>query len=233
MDVIAKLNAERPLFHGGADNPQTWGSGFDVLRFIRDNVTPDMATLETGCGYSTVTFASVGNDHTTVMFDENEIVGVRNFCDVNLISLDNVKFRCGPSVDVLLTLDQTPLDLVYIDGAHGFPHPCIDWYHTEKRLRIGGRMLIDDVRIPTCRILHDFLMQETRCWKFERYLGDTSVFRKIAVTPNSSDWAPQRSNRAYPDYSFFPPHLRAFYNAQKVAKKIGLAPLLNRLFRRT
>lgn len=127
------------------------------------------------------------------------------------------------------------LDLVYIDGAHGFPHPCIDWMYTETRLRIGGLMLVDDVRIPTCRILHEFLKQESN-WKLSKYIGDTAIYQKTGKSPNSAHWMEQNFNRSYPDYSFLPVSNRlrdgSVMMLKSAVRVIGMEKQVKRLLRR-
>lgn len=203
-DDVRSLVKNRPLFHGQEGALTSWQSQQEVLEFIRSTLKPEMASLETGCGYSTCVFALTGSAHTCVTPDGEEVRRVTAYCREHEIIMDRVRFVVGVSQEALPTLvDEGPLDLVYIDGAHGFPYPCIDWFYTEARLRPGGTLLIDDVRIPTVRILHDFLMAETN-WRLDHYIGDTAVFRKTAEADRTSEWLSQCYNRAYPDFSFLP-----------------------------
>jgi hypothetical protein len=232
-DVIHKLESLRPAFHGTDDDPKNWKSQWEVLSFLEDTLKKGMRSLETGCGYSTVVIASTGSLHTTVTPSADEPTRVRAFCDEIGIDHAGVKFDIGPSCE-LLPKGGEPLDLVYIDGAHGFPHPCIDWMYTEERLRVGGLMLVDDIRIPTCRILHDFLIQE-RNWKLERYINDTSIFTKTADGSNCADWMGQGYNSTYPDFSFLPLPIRIAKNSRHLAERgvaaLGLTAQLKRLLR--
>jgi predicted O-methyltransferase YrrM len=201
---IDELARNRPQFHGPEDSLTSWASQRDVLEFIASSLTAGSASLETGCGYSTVIFAASGARHTTVTPARLETERVAAYCADQGIATDQLSFVIGFSQNVLPGLiDDGPLDLVYIDGAHGFPYPCIDWVYTEGRLKVGGAMMVDDVRIPTCRILHDYLLAETN-WRLERYFRDTAVFRKLAEADRTSDWQGQTFNRSYPDWSFLP-----------------------------
>lgn len=200
--VIQKLRELKPNFHGSEDEPKNWMSQWDVLEYLAKTMGPDKTSLETGCGYSTVIFAASGAKHTTVTPEAAEEGRVRAFCESIGVDTSNLTFAIGPSSAVLPTLDG-PLDLMYIDGAHGFPHPCIDWMYTEDRLNVGGAMLVDDIRIPTCRIVHDFLLKENN-WSFDQFIGDTSIFEKTAQSPNSAEWMKQGFNAKYPDFSFLP-----------------------------
>lgn len=206
--IIEKLQSERPKFHSQGGNPISWQSQAEVLNFIADNSVKGGASLETGCGYSSVVFAAVGWTHTVVTPAQAETDRVTAYCNEHKIDMSQTKFAIGKSEDVLPQLvDAGPLDFVYIDGAHRFPFPCIDWVYTERRLKVGGLMLVDDVQIPTCRMLHDFLVREHN-WSLETFLGDTSVFRKTADANYSTDWSSQSYNKSSPDWSFLPPHRR-------------------------
>lgn len=204
IDPIDGLKRNRPQFHGPESSPTSWASQRDVLKFIQSSLDATSASLETGCGYSTVVFAATRARHTTVTPARLETERVAAYCAEQGISTERLSFAIGFSQVVLPDLaSDGPLDLVYIDGAHGFPYPCIDWVYTEGRLKVGGAMLVDDVRIPTCRILHDYLLAENN-WKLERYFRDTAVFRKLAEPDRTSDWQGQAFNRSYPDWSFLP-----------------------------
>ena len=167
----------------------------------------------------------------TVTPSADEQSRVRAFCDSHGINHGKVNFAIGPSSEMLPTL-KGELDLVYIDGAHGFPHPCVDWMYTEARLAVGGTLLVDDIRIPTCRMLHEFLMEEPN-WTLDRYIGDTSIFTKVAHGKNNADWMHQGINRTYPDYRFLPKTRKlkqeARHLAERVVRATGLAKPLKRL----
>lgn len=232
--VIDLLRTKVPNFHGSDDDPKNWKSQWGVLEYIAANVNEKSTTLETGCGYSTILFASVGADHTTVMPSPDEPKRVRAFCKENGIDSSSVNFSIGRSCDMLPLL-KGELDLVYIDGAHGFPHPCVDWMYTETRLRVGGAMLVDDIRIPTCRILHDFLKEEKN-WALAQYIGDTAIFTKTAESPDAAGWMNQNFNRSYPDYSFLPKWNRVRDGSVTVIKEtvrsVGLEKPVKRLLGR-
>ncbi len=201
---IDDLESYRPQFHGPENSLTSWASQRDVLEFIQSSLSAESNSLETGCGYSTVIFAATGGTHTTVTPARLETERVAAYCQESGIATDRLAFAIGYSQDILPGLSSDgPLDLVYIDGAHRFPYPCIDWVYTENRLKVGGAMLVDDVRIPTCRILHDYLLAETN-WRLETYFRDTAVFRKLAEADQTSDWQGQMFNKSYPDWSFLP-----------------------------
>ncbi len=230
-ETIKILQASMPNFHGSDDEPKNWKSQWDILEYLDATLKPGMKSLETGCGYSSVVAASSGADHTTVTPSIDETERVKKFCDEAGINRENLSFDIGPSYAVLAK-GGSELDLVYIDGAHGFPHPCVDWMHTEARLTVGGTLLVDDIRIPTCRMLHDFLLEEKN-WKLERLIGDTSIFTKTGLTQNNADWMGQGANASYPDFSFLPAHSRAAKKSRHLAERtlatLGLTKPVKRL----
>jgi hypothetical protein len=206
--IIETLRAEQPQFHAKGGDLTSWASQLEVLEFIGDHFVPGATSLETGCGYSSVVFAATGWAHTVVTPAQAETERVAAWCARTGIDLSRTAFAIGKSQDVLPTLTGgSPLDLVYIDGAHRFPYPCIDWVYTEQRLKPGGFLLVDDVHIPSCRMLHDFLIRE-RNWALHSFLGDTSVFTKLADADHATDWTGQSYNDGYPDHSFLPAHMR-------------------------
>jgi len=204
QDAIELLFTEGPLFHKVQGEQVTWNSQRKVLEFIAEILGPGKVSLETGCGYSTVVSIASGAQHTCVTPSQEESNLVMEFCARHSITVDKATFAIGFSQDMLPGLAEAgELDYVYIDGAHRFPYPCIDWVYTEKRLKDGGVILVDDVRIPSCRVLHEFLVREEN-WVLEKYIGDTSVFEKTGPSDYSRDWVVQSYNKSYPDFSFFP-----------------------------
>ena len=68
----------------------------------------------------------------------NDIVKVierEHFAGVNI----DFEELAEPSDEVLVRQDpyDRPLDVVFVDGGHGFPVPMIDWFYGAGRLRRG------------------------------------------------------------------------------------------------
>jgi predicted O-methyltransferase YrrM len=83
---------------------------------------------------------------------------------------------------VLPSFEGPELDFVLVDGDHAFPTPFIDWYYAAERLRVGGRMMIDDIPLRTGAVLDDFLSTETTRWRAVRRLPRTVVYEKLTTT---------------------------------------------------
>ncbi|MFC4172719.1 class I SAM-dependent methyltransferase [Microvirga sp. GCM10011540] len=196
MDLLERLILENPSFQAWSDGtPANWSVHPDVLRFIVRHVTPGMRTLETGSGQSTVAFALAGARHTAITLDPGEAQRIRAWLAEHGAPADLTFIH--ESSDVALTRDAgipSELDFVFIDGAHRFPFPCLDWHYTEQRLRVGGLMAVDDYAMPSVRILHDFLLGEDE-WDLLEVIGRTSFFRRVRETVVINDCQGQRINQ--------------------------------------
>jgi predicted O-methyltransferase YrrM len=167
-----------------------------------------MSTLETGSGASTIVFAAAGTDHDAVTPNAGEESRVRTACEELGVSSERVSFRVGFSHDVLPTLPPRPLDLVLLDGAHGFPYPVLDWWHVAPRLAVGGRILLDDAYMPPVAVVVDHVRAST-AWEVERSIGyRTVVVRKVADELPPFDWEGKRIGSRM-TFRYLPPLERA------------------------
>jgi precorrin-6B methylase 2 len=185
-----ELRALPPGLHG--EGREFWGLAWPALRWLEREVKPGMSTLETGAGSSTLAFAAGGAEHVAVTPDQGEETRIRAQADRLGIDHSNVRFEIGPSHEVLPRLEPTPLDLVLIDGAHGFPYPVLDWWFTAARLKVGGRMLIDDAYMSPVAVLVDALREQPG-WDVVESVGyRTVVVRRKADDLPHWDWAGER-----------------------------------------
>jgi predicted O-methyltransferase YrrM len=144
--LIEKLIKENPKFHKlPSGSPTSWAVSSDVLKFIHSRLTSDMVTLETGAGQTTVVFAIAGTKHTCITPSKYEADRIKQYCQ-ELGSESNLTFLTESSDMALPRHELIPpkLDFVFIDGAHHFPFPCIDWHYTERKLKVGGILGVDD-----------------------------------------------------------------------------------------
>ena len=88
------------------------------------------------------------------------------------------------------------LDFVFIDGAHRFPFPILDWHYTEHRVPVGGIVAVDDYPVPSVRILHNFLVGEDD-WELLFSTQNTSFFRRVRETVNVLDFFGQKINKRH------------------------------------
>jgi predicted O-methyltransferase YrrM len=167
-----------------------------------------MATLETGSGSSTLVFAAGGAEHVAVTPAADEEERFRAECARRGIDGSRVTFRIGLSHEVLPALEPRPLDLVLVDGAHGFPYPVLDWWYVAPHVRIGGRVVLDDAYMPPVRAVVDALRAQPG-WEVENAVGyRTVVVRKVADGLPSFDWEGERIGGRM-SFAYLPPTARA------------------------
>jgi hypothetical protein len=132
-----------------------------------------------------------GARHTVISPAEHELEEIRKYCSEKGISIDKVNFIVGMSQHVLPNIELPELDLLLIDGLHGFPAPYIDWFYTAAKIKIGGFLVVDDVWLWSCQILSDFLQAQPE-WKL---VGDfpprTTIFKKLAEGSEYLEWTEQ------------------------------------------
>jgi hypothetical protein len=188
MDLKELLN-NPPALHGWSDGkPITYTLSDEALSFIDKHTNPGAKTLETGAGISTVLFALNGTEHTCIVPDHAQVERIKQFCSRNQISTQKIDFRIDGSENVLPQIRPTGLDLVLIDGCHGFPAPFIDWYYAGSGLKADGILIIDDTQLWTGNVLKQFLLAESE-WKHEcDILSRTAVFRKLKECELLKEW---------------------------------------------
>jgi predicted O-methyltransferase YrrM len=202
LDIVQQLLADRPSFHLSGE--ARWDALPSTLHSIRSCVRSDDTTFEIGVGASTVVFAASGAIHTAVSPDPAEHERVRSYCQEIGIDDSRLTFVTGLSEDVLpslLSRDRT-LDVALVDGAHSFPIPIIDWYYVARSLRVGGKLLLDDIPIPAVAQAFRHMRLEPN-WRLEGIFdGRAALFTLLAQPDPKDDWLTQPFNAGYPDFSF-------------------------------
>jgi predicted O-methyltransferase YrrM len=181
MDLAGLLRDPPPLHRTADGRPVPWRVDEQLLRQVARLAADAGRTLETGAGLSTLVFAMSGARHTAVVPDEALVRRVRDWCAEHGVSDSKLEFEIGPSQAVLPRLPDEPLDLVLIDGEHGFPAPFIDWYYAGRRVKEGGHLVVDDAHIWTGRVLRDFLRGDDQ-WSIvhEDWMG-FFIARRVSV----------------------------------------------------
>lgn len=198
--VTAQLRRSPPGLHGGGNY---FGLAWSALQWLEAHLRPGMTTLETGCGGSSIVFAAAGTDHTVIAPIAEEHDEVRAWCASHGIPTGGVRFIALPSDEALATTwEPRPLDLVLIDGAHGFPYPALDWFHTAPHLRQGGHVVVDDAFLPSVHSLVRFLRASDGWEQVAAPAYRTVVFRKLS-DEISYDWVGSRHDRR-PHFDYLP-----------------------------
>jgi len=195
------------------DSPDYWGLAWEALAWLEENVQEGMATLETGAGASTMVFAERGARHHVITPDPEEERRIRAACKERGIETSGVTFHIGRSHEVLPDLAARDLDLVLVDGAHGFPYPILDWWYLAPRLQEGGRMLLDDAYLPGIAAIVDYA-RASEAWRLEPPISfRTACIRKLrdGDPPNEAD---AQAARGRMSFAYLPPRRRAVASAR-------------------
>jgi Methyltransferase domain len=201
LPIVDRILNDRPAFHLGGE--VEWNSLPETLGTICRAVEPGHATLETGVGASTVVFAARGAHHTAISPDADEHRRVAEYCRQIGVDTSRLTFVEGLSDDVLPSLlsRERTLDVAFIDGAHSFPFPEVDWFYVTRSLKVGGCLLMDDIPIPAVTPLFRHMQLEHN-WRLDGVLDNRAAAFTLVAEPEPEDWPGQPFNHRYPDYSF-------------------------------
>jgi predicted O-methyltransferase YrrM len=190
-DIVDMLLADPPEVHDvdRSANPilGVWATAPECYRYLTAVCHEGSRTLETGSGLSTVLFAALRTQHTCITPSPAEEDRIRAYCSSRAIDLSRVNFVIQPSSVALPRLDRAPLDLVLIDGAHGFPVPIVDWFYAGALLRQSGVLVLDDVGLPAVALVRDFLDADQR-WVRQQWAPTWGAWARIASGELSEDW---------------------------------------------
>lgn len=159
-------------------------------------------SAETGCGKSTLLFSWISNNHTTFTlshYGEIPCESYNNVKDSNLLNPGVVHFELGPSQVTLPKFSfEKSLQIVLIDGPHGFPFPQMEYYYLYPNIQEDGLLILDDIQIPTVGWLNDFLVED-EMFDLLEVVETTSFFRRTSApifNPFGDDWWLQNYNRS-------------------------------------
>jgi Methyltransferase domain len=187
--AVWRVLADPPQVHPRTNG--AWSTDPACYEYMASIAKAGVRTLETGLGVSTVLFAIWGCKHTCVVHQEAEVAACRQYFTSRGISDTNITFHVGPSERVLPNLDLHDLDLVFIDGCHGFPVPTIDWFYAASMLRAGGVAVLDDAQLRQVRLgLFEFLNRDPR-WTKTRRRRKWIAYERKEGGALSEEWAQQ------------------------------------------
>lgn len=238
LDVVQLVLNDKPSFHMAGN--ERWDALPETLKAIQRMVKPGAVTFEVGAGVSTVVFAAAGARHTAVSPDPAEGDLIRQYCRKIGIDDDQLEFIVGMSDDALPThlSRERMLDVAFVDGSHSFPLPVVDWHYVARALKIGGKMLLDDIPIPAVTPIFRHMSLEP-AWRLDGIFDHRAAeFTLLSEPPvaGALDWQEQPFNVDYPDYHFehIPSRiwLRADYRLHKTRRSVGNRfPALRQFYR--
>jgi len=238
LGVVQQLLADKPKFHMSGE---AWWNAFPgTLTAIQRMVKPGAVTFEVGAGASTVVFVAAGARHTAVSPDPAEHELIRQYCKKLGIDDGQLEFIVGRSDDVVpahFSRERT-LDVAFVDGSHSFPLPIIDWHYVARALKIGGKVLLDDIPIPAVAPIFRHMRLEP-AWRLDGIFDHRAAkFTLLSEPPiaGALDWQEQPFNIDYPDYSFthFPTRiwLDSYYRLRKTRRTMSTRfPALRQFYR--
>ena len=190
--ILADPPVVHPMDRTATPAMGVWSTDESCYRFIAERCPPGTRTLETGSGLSTVLFAALGAQHVCCTAGQEEADRVRAHCEARAIPLGGLRFEVGSSHRTLppLEAEGLELDLVLIDGSHGFPLPVVDWFHSASLLRHGGTLVVDDTDLPAVRVLTRYLDRDPR-WERLQRTGKWAAWRRSTSGPLCEDWTEQ------------------------------------------
>ncbi len=194
-----------PLLHSW-DNGQTRNTGgfhrihFRVIASVLLHHFSDarLRILETGAGNSTIFFCLQEPIKLTTIAHPNDSVidRIREYCSKNDIDLSCLEYHSQISELMLpqLILDKEfgEVDVILIDGGHGWPTVFVDFFYCNYILKQNGLLLIDDIQLYSVKELVRFLNElpdwqvlakMDKLWIFEKLSSDNILSGNIADLP--------------------------------------------------
>jgi len=172
----------------------------------------EVCSVETGCGASTIVFAQYSVHHTVYCYDDRSEIGssvnyAQNFPGFRH---DRVNWMYGPTQRTIFKEPLTQLvDIVLIDGPHGYPFPELEYFAFYTWLKPGGILIVDDIHIPTINNLYRFLLQDDS-FRSHGVALTTAYFERThtpAFNMEGDDWWLQRYNvQSFPSLPMSPPN---------------------------
>jgi predicted O-methyltransferase YrrM len=189
--------------------PQDWhGAGSlsgEVLAAIARHAAsrPIRRSVETGTGKSTLVLSHCSDAHTVFAQDDrghgDSLMRVQ---ECALLRRETTTFVVGPTQRTLAAhrFDE-PIDLVMLDGPHGYPFPELEYYFIYPHLPEGAILIVDDIHIPTVFNMFTFL-REDAMYRLAEVVQTTAFFVRTAAPlfdPLADGWWLQKYNeRRYP-----------------------------------
>lgn len=185
--------------------PQDWhGSGpldHNVLRALAGHCNTYgevQCSAETGAGKSTLFFSQISRHHTAFALDVgNSLSRVKQS---ELLQAGHVEFVEGPTqLTVPKYVFAEKLDVVLIDGPHGYPFPDLEYYYFYPQIKNKGLLIIDDINIPSIKRMVEIINKDAMFDCIDA-IGKTMFFQRTDAPlfdPLADGWWEQEYNKKY------------------------------------
>jgi hypothetical protein len=191
--VVEQIVALPPDWHGAGSLKSgvlkaiaRYGQGLDLR-----------CTAETGSGKSSLLFSHLAHRHLVFAMDDGN-GSVRRVQESPLLKPGVVEFIEGPTQKTVPAYDfSEPLQMVMLDGPHGYPFHHLEYYYVYPHLAEGGVLIVDDIDIPSIYDMYRFLKRDDMFALIE-VVHTTAFFRRTAApvfNPLADGWWLQGYNR--------------------------------------
>ena len=184
--------------------PDAWPFAGSLRRPVLERIAALAGTreirnsAETGTGKSTLLLSHLSARHTVFTVDDSgagdSLTVVR---DSPLLRREVVEFVVGPTQRTLPRhAFAHPLDLVMIDGPHGFPFAQLEYYFFYPQLAPGALLIVDDIHIRAVNDLFRVLRADAM-FELVDVVRTTAFFRRSeapTLDPLGDGWWLQRYN---------------------------------------
>jgi hypothetical protein len=194
VDIVDQIVALPADWHGaGVLRPEVLHTFVDLVGNQRV-----ARSAETGTGKSTLLLSHLSSDHKVFTKDDDDGGdSLRRVRESPLLNRDSVDFVVGPTqVTVPSYSFEQSLDLVFIDGPHGYPFPDLEYLTFYPHLSHRALFVLDDIQIATIKNLFLFL-REDEMFDLACVTGNTAFFHRTdapTFDPFGDGWWLQQYN---------------------------------------
>jgi hypothetical protein len=152
-------------------------------------------TLDTGSGITTLLLSHLAERHLVFSIDGGgSLTRARTS---PLLRGEVVEFIEGPTQRTLSNYAFTEtVQLAFIDGPHAFPYPDLEYWRIYPQLATGGVLAVDDIQIPSIRLLFNIL-REDPMFSLLEVVSKTAFFERTSAPtfdPYADGWWEQPYN---------------------------------------
>ena len=144
-------------------------------------------------------FSRFSEAHTAYCYDDraHDNSSVNFATGYSGFKAEKVSWVFGPTQETILShRPSEPLDMVLIDGPHGYPFPELEYFFIWHLLKPGAILVLDDIHIPNIRAMYDFLCEDDMFYPLH-VVATTAFFQRTdapAFDRTGDNWWRQRFN---------------------------------------
>jgi hypothetical protein len=191
--VLPEVIAATNLHSAGSFSPAAFEA---IVRHAEKRTIHHSA--ETGSGGSTILFSHLSHHHLvfSIDADSGSLVNVRSspFLRPNVVEF--IEGRTQLTLPTYRIMDK--LQLVLIDGPHGYPFPDLEYYYLYPHLEPGALLIIDDIQIKTIHNMFEFLRSDAM-YRLDEVVSNTAFFTRTdapTFCAIGDSWWEQRYNQS-------------------------------------